>query len=82
MANMVHFFCHIVRRKDKSYLMRLGEQCYVDSRETWTCYPRFINDCRNRDLYNVEFIKSPKEKCAWVKALRDIEQGEEIYVGK
>ena len=56
-------------------------QCYVDCKDTWTCYPRFINDCRNRDMYNVEFEKCPKEKCAWVKAMRDIETGEELFVG-
>lgn len=32
-------------------------------------------------MYNVEFIKCPKEKCAWVRALRNIEEGEELYVG-
>ncbi|CAM9156586.1 unnamed protein product, partial [Ectocarpus fasciculatus] len=69
-----------LRTKDKSYLMRLGAQCYVDSKNTWTCLPRFINDCRNSEAYNVEFVKSPEEKCAWVKAIRDIKAGEEIYV--
>lgn len=29
-----------MRLDDKSYLMRLGEQCYVDAREDLTCYAR------------------------------------------
>ena len=41
---------------------------------------RYINDCRNPCGYNVEFLKSPQEKCAWVIAQRDIAVGEELFV--
>ena len=36
-----------IKLMDKSYLMRLGEQCYVDTRENLSCLARYINDCRN-----------------------------------
>lgn len=29
-----------MRLEDKSYLMRLGEQCYVDAREDLSCHAR------------------------------------------
>lgn len=41
---------------------------------------RYINDCRNSSLYNVTFQKLPLEKKALVVALKDIEEGQEIYV--
>lgn len=65
---------------DKSYLMRLGEQSYVDSRECLECQARYINDCRNPCGYNVVFRKIPSEQCAMVVALRNIGIGEELFV--
>ena len=41
---------------------------------------RYINDCRNQNLYNVRFLKSPAENCAYVIVNRDIDQDEEFYV--
>ena len=41
---------------------------------------RYINDCRNVNCYNVTFLKSPGEQCAWVISTRDIHRDEEIYV--
>lgn len=64
---------------DKSYLMRIGEQCYIDARLSAHCLARYINDCRNNHGYNARFIKSMIERCAWVVAMRDIEPGEEIF---
>ncbi|CAM9487592.1 unnamed protein product [Choristocarpus tenellus] len=40
---------------------------------------RLINDCRNRNLYNVEFQKMPEERKALVIATRCIEAGEELF---
>eukprot|EP01031_Cornospumella_fuschlensis_P031359 gene31359-37899_t len=68
-----------MRLDDKSYLMRLGEQCYVDAREDLSCYARYINDCINPRKWNVRFDKRPSEQCAYVIALRDIEPGEELF---
>jgi len=65
---------------DKSYLMRLGEQVYVDAKHSPYCLARYINDCRNPAGYNATFIKDPRLQCAWVTALRDIAVGEEIFV--
>ena len=41
---------------------------------------RYINDCRNKDGYNVTFLKSPEDCCAWVIATKDIICGEELFV--
>ena len=74
--------------EDKSYLMRLGEQCYIDAR-TWgpdgrpPCIARYINDCINPAGFNVKFVKQPiaqPHPCAVVVALRDIAAGEELFV--
>eukprot|EP01031_Cornospumella_fuschlensis_P031357 gene31357-37896_t len=42
-----------MRLDDKSYLMRLGEQCYIDAREDLSCYARYINDCINPRKWNM-----------------------------
>lgn len=69
-----------MRLNDKSYLMRLGEQCYIDANFHPTVYARYINDCINPKGWNVEFIKQPLQSCALVVALRDILPGEELFV--
>jgi hypothetical protein len=69
-----------LRLEDKSYLMRLGEQCYVDARASLDVIARYINDCINPAGWNVKFRKRPDEECAEVVAIRDIAAGEEIFV--
>jgi hypothetical protein len=69
-----------LRLADKSYLMRLGEQCYVDSKNCLPCKARYINDCRNPCGYNVRFEKRPADLCANVVATRNISAGEELFV--
>ena len=69
-----------IRLEDKSYLMRLGPQTYVDAKDDQTIAARYINDCRNKRLYNVVFNKLETEKRADVIALRDIEEDEELFV--
>ena len=76
----IHQTATALRLADKSYLMRLGEQCYVDTINNLSCKARYINDCRNPAGYNVRFEKRPSEKCAYVVALRDINLGEELFV--
>jgi SET domain-containing protein len=66
--------------EDKSYLMRLGNQCYVDSLHCPHCIARYINDCRNPAGVNVRFDKDPEAECARVVATRDIACGEELFV--
>eukprot|EP00752_Nemacystus_decipiens_P009619 g8595.t1 len=68
-----------IRAPDKSYLMRLGPQVYVDAKDHPEVMGRYINDCRNSSLYNVTFRKLPLEKKALVVALKDIEKGQEIF---
>jgi SET domain-containing protein len=69
-----------IRLKDKSYLMRLGEQSYVDAQPHVGVYARYMNDCINSNGWNVEFVKLPERGCALVVALRDIECYEELFV--
>ncbi|CAM9506663.1 unnamed protein product [Chrysoparadoxa australica] len=69
-----------MRTKDKSYLMRLGPQLYIDAKNHPHVLPRYINDCRNSQGYNVAFDKKPEAKCAWVVATRDIEPFCELFV--
>lgn len=69
-----------LRLQDKSYLMRLGEQCYVDAKHHLDTLARFINDCISPCGWNVVFEKRPEEQCAYVRALRDIRANEEIFV--
>ena len=69
-----------IRRTDKAYLMRLGPNCYVDSRYSPLSLARYINDCRTPSGHNVKFLKSKLEGCAWVIASRNIHRGEELFV--
>ena len=69
-----------LRRNDKSYLMRLGTQVYIDANNCFLCLARYINDCRNPAGHNVIFDKNEYEKCAKIIATRNIYLGEELYV--
>jgi hypothetical protein len=69
-----------LKLEDKSYLMRLGEQCYIDAKDTLEVLARYINDCVNPKGWNVRFDKSAENQCAYVVALRNISKGEEIFV--
>jgi len=69
-----------LRVKDKSYLMRLGPQSYIDSKPTLHVLARYINDARDPRLTNVRFDKQPEAKRARVVALRKIFAGDEVYV--
>ena len=66
----------------KGYLMRLGPQCYVDTRPCPLIAARYINDCINPAGWNVRFDKQPQADppCAQVVSLRDIKAGEEFFV--
>ena len=69
-----------IKREDHSYLMRLGEQKYVDALSHKNVLARYINDCRNSNLYNVKFVKLPNENKAKVITTRAIFPDEEIFV--
>ncbi|KAF0686808.1 Aste57867_21405 [Aphanomyces stellatus] len=64
---------------DKSYLMRLGNGVYVDARDSLDVMARYINDCRSKGVHNVVFDKQPEQQVALVRALHDIEPGEELF---
>eukprot|EP00750_Incisomonas_marina_P003002 INCI12805.1.p1 GENE.INCI12805.1~~INCI12805.1.p1 ORF type:complete len:252 (+),score=45.75 INCI12805.1:249-1004(+) len=69
-----------MRLEDKSYLMRLGKDSYIDAKNMPHVLARYINDCRNPCLYNVEFEKRPDQGFAFVVATRDILAEEELWV--
>mmetsp|Transcript_13242 Transcript_13242/g.31078 ORF Transcript_13242/g.31078 Transcript_13242/m.31078 type:complete len:196 (+) Transcript_13242:150-737(+) len=69
-----------IRLEDKSYLMRLGPQKYIDLRNEMGVVARYVNDCRVPARYNVVFEKRPEEGRALAVALRAIAPGEELYV--
>lgn len=75
----VHQTASALHLPDKSYLMRLGPQVYVDALNTPWCLARYINDCRNAVGYSVEFRKEPERGIASVVATRSIEAGYEVY---
>ncbi len=69
-----------IKMADKRYLMRLGPQSYVDGKHCIHNLVRYINDCRNEDGYNVEFLKIPEKGIARVIATKDVEAGHELFV--
>ena len=64
---------------NKDYLMRLGEQRYVDSKPYTGVAARYINDCINPAGWNIEFQKRPRQGYALVVAIRDINRGQELF---
>ena len=69
-----------LKLSDKSYLMRLGPQTYVDLKPHPQSIARYINDCRDPRAHNAKFVKIAEEGKAEVVATRDILPGEEVYV--
>ena len=69
-----------MRVHDKSYLMRLGPQVYIDAQRIFYVLPRYINDSRPKRRYNVYFDKLPHQTKAHVITLRSIQPFEELYV--
>ncbi|KAJ1454880.1 hypothetical protein M885DRAFT_484165 [Pelagophyceae sp. CCMP2097] len=69
-----------LRLGDKRYLMRLGPQCYVDSRPHLHVKARYVNDARKSGPSNVEFVKEPQLHRALVVATNAISAGDELYV--
>lgn len=76
----VYSTAQAIKLIDKSYLMRLGPNVYIDAKNTMDVMARYINDCRKKNRYNVKFHKVPEKQHAKVIALRDIKAGEELYV--
>lgn len=58
------------RLKDKSYLMRLGPQNYIDALNHPAVLARYINDARNKKYHNVVFEKLPDQVCHSLFVLR------------
>mmetsp|Transcript_9829 Transcript_9829/g.16468 ORF Transcript_9829/g.16468 Transcript_9829/m.16468 type:complete len:177 (+) Transcript_9829:45-575(+) len=69
-----------IKLDDKSYLMRLGEQSYVDAMHCTNVVARYINDCINPVGWNVVFEKYSDGGFALVRSLRYIECSEELFV--
>lgn len=70
---------------ERYYLMRVGPQRYVDASAEDSCLARFINDARRAAKQTCWFDKQPDgapgydTPVALVRALRDIEAGEELF---
>jgi|UniRef100_K3XAI0 hypothetical protein len=80
-TGQVHANAAAWKLADKSYLMKLGPNKYVDALHAPNVLARYINDCRGKcGGYNVEFEKLPDEDKALVIAMRDIDVGEELFV--
>jgi hypothetical protein len=76
----IHNFRSIRHVKDKSYLMLVDGQLFVDAGPIHQIKARYINDPLNEMLYNCTCIPDPKQfRCA-VTALRDVEHGEELFI--
>ncbi|OQR80788.1 hypothetical protein ACHHYP_17184 [Achlya hypogyna] len=65
---------------DKSYLMRLGKDVYIDARARLDVAARYINDCRSKGTHNVVFEKNPAQRMATVRALQVIMPDDELFV--
>jgi hypothetical protein len=74
-----HATSSALRLQDKSYLMRLGPQEYVDAKDNLLCRARYINDCRNKFGHNAVFVKHPHLGLAEVVAARVVDAGYEVY---
>ena len=70
-----------IRTPDKTYMMGgFGLNVHLDAQECPESMGRYINDPRNPELLNVEFVKLRDARKALVVATRDIEVDEELYV--
>ena len=66
--------------KDRDYLMGgFGPNAHVDARNAFAMPGRYVNDAFDASRLNARFDKSRKTRSARVVALRDIEEGEEIF---
>eukprot|EP00953_Heterococcus_sp_UTEX-ZZ885_P005192 3276-Heterococcus_DN1.PRE.3 len=70
---------HYRRLPDKSYLMKLGPQQYIDARTHLHVAARYINDCRNPAGHNVIFDKQPELGYAIVTAKCSIATNAELF---
>ena len=65
---------------EKEYLIRIGPQCYLNAKDMYHCFFRYMNDVRVTRDYNASFYKDMKRKQVNVIATRDLKANEEIYV--
>ena len=69
-----------VALKDRDYLMGgFGPNAHVDASKAFAMPGRYVNDSFDASRLNARFDKSRKTRSARVVALRDIEEGEEIF---
>ena len=66
--------------KDRAYLMRLCKNLSIDAGKSIQVGARYINDNADKSKINVRFQKEPDLCRASVVALRDMQQGEEVFV--
>ena len=69
-----------VALKDRDYLMGgFGPNAHVDARDAFAMPGRYVNDSFDASRLNARFDKTKATRSARVVALRDIEEGEEIF---
>jgi len=66
--------------KNKSYLLNISGDILVDPYPTPNIKGRYINDPRNEEVVNCQFVPDVKTFSCKVVALRDIQAGEELFV--
>jgi len=70
-------------RSERHYLMKVAPGCYVDASAEDSCLARYINDSRRAATQTCWFDKQAGTEAhdprALVRALRDIEPGEELF---
>eukprot|EP00978_Attheya_sp_CCMP212_P013827 scaffold34868_cov57-Attheya_sp.AAC.4 len=75
----IHNFRSMRHVKDKSYLMLVDGQLFVDPCPIHQIKARYINDPLNEMLYNCAYVPDPKQLGCVCMALRDVEPGEELF---
>ena len=66
--------------ENRDYLMGgFGPNAHVDARDAFAMPGRYVNDAFDASRLNARFDKSKATRSARVVALRDIEEGEEIF---
>lgn len=75
----IHDFHSTKQLTDKSYLMLVGGNVFVDPRLCLDIKARYINDPLNEDLINCKFVPEPKSFRSAVVSIREIQPETELF---
>jgi hypothetical protein len=65
---------------DRSYLLHVHGNVLLDAGPIVSVKARYINDPRNEDMVNVQFVPEPPELRVAVVAIKAIHSGQELFV--